>query len=240
MTASDTPVPIAEDARPPLAMRTLYALYRGLASALFPVLGPVRVYGEHNIPRQGPVIFAPNHMSYLDPPVVGWKSHRYIWAIGKKELLELPLMGAYFKAMGVIPVDQKGGGARATIRVALEQLAKGRAILIFPEGTRMRGPLGPALPGVSLIARKSGAPVVPVLLTGTHRSVSPDHRGLHRGPITCTYGPPFRLDPNEKGNLEADARHIMRAIADLRAITPNAHPEIREEDLPPPRKSRKE
>jgi 1-acyl-sn-glycerol-3-phosphate acyltransferase len=219
---------------PNFAMRLWYAVYRPMMTALFAIIGPVHVYGQENVPREGPIILAPNHLSYLDPPVIGWKVGRYVWPMGKKELFEMPLLGTFFRKVGVICVDQKGP-ARAAIRAMLEQLEQGRAVLIFPEGTRTRGPLGKAQPGVALIARKSGAPIVPVLVTGTEHSLSWDRPGLHRGLITCTYGKPFHLAPTEKVNLEADAQQIMDAIAALRAVTPDAHPEIREEDLPPPR-----
>lgn len=221
------------DAGVTLGNRLAYGFYRLLVSVLFPLIGPVRVYGAENIPKEGPVIFAPNHVSYADPPVVGWKSPRRIWAIAKADLTKVPVVGGFIRNMGIIPVDPSGSGARATIKAALEQLKMGRAIGIFPEGTRTRGPLGKGMPGVAMIARKSGAPVVPVLLTGTHRLLAPDHPGIHRGKITCTYGKPLFFDPKEKGDLEADTQRIMDAIAALRAVTPDAWPEIREEDLPP-------
>jgi len=228
-------VTLGADRNVTLGNRLAYAAYRLIVAVVFPFIGPVHVYGTENIPKDGPVIFVPNHCSYIDPPVVGWKSPRRIWAIAKKELLDVPVVGGFIRNMGIIPVDQSGANARATIKAALEQLRMGRAIGIFPEGTRTRGPFGKAMPGVALIARKSGAPVVPVLLTGTHRILAPDRPGLHRGLITCTYGEPFTFDPNEKGDLEADTKRIMDAIAALRSVTPDAHPEIREEDLPPPR-----
>jgi 1-acyl-sn-glycerol-3-phosphate acyltransferase len=211
-------------------MRLWYAVYRPMMTVLFPFIGPVHVYGPENVPKDGPVILAPNHLSYLDPLVIGWKVGRYVWPMGKKELFDIPVLGAFFRKVGVICVDQNGP-ARAAIRAMLEQLNKGRAVLVFPEGTRTRGPLGKGEPGVALIARKSGALIVPVLVTGTQHSLSWDHPGIHRGRITCTYGKPFHLDPVEKVDLEADAQRIMDAIAALRAETPDALPEIREEDL---------
>lgn len=224
-----------QTAEPPnLAMRLWYAFYRPLMSVVLPIVGPVRVYGQENVPKEGPVILAPNHLSYLDPPVIGWKLGRYCWPMGKKDLFKNPILAAFFRKVGVICVDPDGP-VRATIKTMLEQLGKGRAVLIFPEGTRTRGPLGKGEPGVALIARKSGAPIVPVLLTGTEHSLSWDHPGLHRGPITCTFGEPFHLPQADKPDLEADAQYIMDQIAALRAVTPNAPPEIREEDLPPPR-----
>lgn len=225
-------MPTEKPEPPNFAMRLWYAIYRPLMSLIFPFIGPVRVYGQENVPREGAVILAPNHLSYLDPPVIGWKVGRYVWPMGKKDLFNNPILATFFRKVGVICVDPDGP-VRATIKTMLEQLRKGRAVLIFPEGTRTRGPLGKGEPGVALIARKSGAPIVPVLVTGTERSLSWDHPGLHRGPITCTFGKPFHLPPAEKPDLEADAQYIMDQIAALRAVTPNAPPEIREEDLPP-------
>ncbi|HEY3265666.1 MAG TPA: lysophospholipid acyltransferase family protein [Armatimonadota bacterium] len=201
------------------------------------LVGPVDIYGLENVPPSGPIILASNHQSYLDPIVISWKFPRPMRAMAKKQLFKIPIFGYLISVIGAYPVDQEGS-PRAGIRSALAVLDEGYPFLIFVEGHRTRGPLGQVQPGAALIARKSGVPVVPVLVTGAHCSLSPDHPGMHRGHITVTYGQPMYFDKDEKRpDLAADAARILDAIAALRDVTPNAAPEIRAEDLPPERQS---
>ena len=195
-------------------------------------MGPIEVYGMENVPAGGPVIIASNHQSYLDPVIIASKFRRPLQAIAKKNLFKIPVFAQIIDLMGAFPVDPKSG-LRGAIRASLEVLEKGRPLLIFVEGKRTRGVFGPPLAGVAMIARKSGAPVIPALVTGTHKAFSPDHPGFHRSRFTVTFGKPMYFCADEKRpDLNADATAIMAGIAALRAETPGAWPELHEEDLP--------
>jgi 1-acyl-sn-glycerol-3-phosphate acyltransferase len=221
--------------QPGFSVRFWFLMLRGFGWLMSTFAGPWKAYGLENIPRKGPMILAANHMSYLDPIVAGWCAPRLYFAMGKKQLFETPMLGRIMPFIGSFPVDQEGS-PRAAIRSALEILKRGDAVAGFPEGERTRGVMGKGQPGGGLIARKSGAPVIPCLITGTHLTLSPDHPGLRGGPITISFGKPLRFDPNEKPvDLDADAQRIMDAIEGLRAETPGAIPAPRLEDLPPPR-----
>lgn len=195
-------------------------------------MGPIHIYGAENVPREGPVILAANHQSYLDPVVIAYRFPRPIQAVAKKQLFSIPVFAQIISLMGAFPVDQKGS-VRAAIKASIEVLKRGRPLLIFVEGGRSRGVFMPPQAGVAMIARRSGAPVVPVLVTGTHKAFSPDHPGFHRSRFTATFGKPMYFPTDEKRpDLNADARSVMAAIAALRAETPDAWPELRESDLP--------
>lgn len=201
--------------------------------AITRTMGPTHIYGQENVPREGPVILAANHQSYLDPIVIATRFPRPMQAVAKKDLFKIPVFAQIIDLMGAFPVDPKAG-LRGAIRASVDILAKGRPLLIFVEGKRTRGFFGPPQAGVAMIARKSGAPVIPVLVTGTHKAFSPDHPGFHRSHFTVTFGKPMYFTNDEKKpDLDADAKSVMAAIAALRAETPNAWPELHEEDLPP-------
>lgn len=203
--------------------------------AITRTMGPTHVYGLENVPAEGPVILAANHQSYLDPIVIAARFGRPMQAVAKKDLFKIPVFAQIIDLMGAFPVDPRSG-LRGAIRASLEVLDKGRPLLIFVEGTRTRGILGEPQAGVAMIARKSGAPVIPTLVTGTHNAFSPDHPGFHRSRFTVTYGKPIHFCSDEKHpDLNADAQAVMAAIAALRAETPDAWPELCEQDLPPAR-----
>jgi len=141
------------------------------------VLRPlVRVYfrlrrtGQDNIPAHGSVILACNHRSFLDPFVVAACARRPVYFVAKKELFERRLIGWLLNALGAFPIrrGESDEQAMATARTILE---RGDALLIFPEGTRVRsGPLSEPRRGVGRLALETGAPVVAVAVFGTDRT----------------------------------------------------------------------
>lgn len=142
------------------------------------------VRGRHNIPKSGPVILAVNHVSYLDPVIVAVAiGPRPINFMAKSELLKIPVFGALLKALNTFPV-KRGLADKGAIAHSLKLLSNGEVLLIFPEGTRIRnnnGQLGKPYPGVTSIALKTGAPIVPIGLVGTGK-VLPDGKKLLRFP----------------------------------------------------------
>lgn len=142
------------------------------------------VRGRHNIPKSGPVILAVNHVSYLDPVIVAVAiGPRPINFMAKSELLKIPVFGALLKSLNTFPV-KRGLADKGAIAYSLKLLSNGEVLLIFPEGTRIRdnnGRLGKPYPGVTAIALKTGAPIVPIGLIGMGK-VFPDGKKLPRFP----------------------------------------------------------
>ena len=166
-----------------------------------------QVFGSENVPAHGPLIVACNHVSYLDPPLMGCMCPRRISYMAKKELFEIPLLGPLIRALGAYAVDRRGS-ATAAIKRSLKVLEAGGAVGIFPEGTR--NPHGTIEPqtGVALLASLAGAPVVPACVYGTDRAA-----GLGR--IYVAFGEPLALDPGRKATRDDLAKftgEIMNAI----------------------------
>ena len=195
-----------------------------ISLGLVRVVGGVRVEGDEHVPATGPFILASNHTSLADPPLlgatVGHRNRRLIHFMAKQEIRGWPIIGWLADNAGVFFV-RRGGSDRAAQRLALKLLAEGRPIAIFPEGTRSRdGRLGSARPGVALLAVRSGVPVLPVAIIGTHRIFPGRSRFPHRSPVTVRIGKPFDLGHQPEGRLDREALiagtdRVMREIAEL-------------------------
>jgi 1-acyl-sn-glycerol-3-phosphate acyltransferase len=123
--------------------------------------------GMRHVPKTGPVILAANHRSFLDPFVIACMTRRPLYYVAKQELFRNRLQGFALNALGAFPVD-RGNADGEMLETARAVLARGDALLIFPEGRRVRrGPLGRARRGVGRLALETGAPVVPIAVMGT-------------------------------------------------------------------------
>lgn len=140
------------------------AVYHG-ARSFIEVFSTLEAEGWENIPT-GACLFASNHQSMLDAPLIGSCLPREISFIARRTLFDNPAFGFVVRACHSIPVDRDEADIGA-IRAALAALAAGRGLLIFPEGTRSHdGVITPAKAGAGLLACKSGAPVIPIRIRG--------------------------------------------------------------------------
>jgi len=188
-------------------------LYDGAAATIRLIMRVVwrtRAYGTENVPRDGPLIVACNHVSYLDPPGMGCFCPRRISYMAKKELFDIPVLGPAIAAVGAYPVDRRGS-ATAAIKRSLEVLRGGGCVGIFPEGTRnAAGEIEPQT-GVALLASLAGAPVLPACIVGSDRA-------LRLAQIKVAFGRPLALRRGRKAtrdDLEKFTGEIMKAIQDL-------------------------
>jgi 1-acyl-sn-glycerol-3-phosphate acyltransferase len=190
------------------------------------VLGPalsLRVTGTEHVPHDGPLIVVANHLSNADPPLMIVAFPRPLFFMGKAELFRNPILAWIVRKFGGFPVE-RGTADRAALRHALKVLDQGIALGIFPEGGRSKtGALRPGLPGVGLLALQSGAPVLPVGLTGTEVfPVNGDWplrrpKGMPRG-VGIHIGEPFVVPKQVDGKrVTADeaTRLIMTRVAEL-------------------------
>jgi glycerol-3-phosphate dehydrogenase (NAD(P)+) len=131
----------------------------------------LRRLGREHVPAGG-VLLAANHRSFLDPFVIGCCIGRPIYFVAKQELFRNPLLGWFLNCMGAFPV-RRGEHDERSMETAVRLLERGRAVVIFPEGTRIRaGSLAQPKRGVGRLALQSGAPVVPIAITGSERARS--------------------------------------------------------------------
>ena len=145
----------------------MYWTARAILQPLFHVWFRLSRTGREHVPTSGPVIFAANHRSFLDPFVIGCLVRRPVYYVAKRELFERRWQARLLNALGAFPVD-RGRGDADMIATAKAILARGDCVVIFPEGTRVRpGPLGRPKRGVGRLALETGAPVVPVAVAGT-------------------------------------------------------------------------
>ena len=170
------------------------------------VIAPFKVYGKENIP-EGAAVVAGNHTSNFDAPlaVLSMPLKGDVKIIGKIELFRNKLFGWFLKKMGAFPVD-RGNNDIAAIKTALNTLKTGQKLLIFPEGTRVKGEedVG-AKQGAALFAMRTGAPVLPMYLTSGKK--------LFRR-TKVIFGKPYYIEGSYKDqeNMQRAADEMMEKI----------------------------
>jgi 1-acyl-sn-glycerol-3-phosphate acyltransferase len=154
------------------AYRAVYPWARVLLRVVMRILAPrLRITGRHHVPRRGPFILAPNHISDADPPFVLNGSPRPLWFMAKRELFEMGALGPAIRFCQAFPVEP-GEADRAALRFTEELLRSGQAVVVFPEGRiAPDGVLQDISAGVVLLALRAGVPIVPVGLWGTQHVV---------------------------------------------------------------------
>lgn len=157
-------------------MRTmLYLFFRFWIQVILRFTAKIEVRGANEIP-QGPYLVAANHISHFDPPVIGALFPLKMDFMGMRELFKNPIIAQFFYQTDVFPVS-RGKSDRSAIRTALERLAKGRIVCMFPEGGLRTGKTSvledvPLKTGASVLAELAQVPVRPCLILGTDRFYS--------------------------------------------------------------------
>ena len=173
--------------------------------------------GAHRIPVRGPVILASNHVSYLDPLVLGYvadRRHRRLRFLAKRELFEHRLMGTVLRAAHQIPVARESAAAAGSLDAAVAALRAGECVCVFPEGT-ISLDLEPMVgkTGTARLAAATGVPVTPVGLWGAQRILFKGRKPRWRWGVaeSVVVGDPVRVGPDEEVRGATD--RIMEAIA---------------------------
>ena len=194
-----------------------YTIARLVVGLIFRVLWRPRVEGLENVPANGPVIIASNHLSFIDSVVIPLAVPRRVRFLAKAEYFTgRGLRGRgtalFFHLIDAVPVARTGNrDSMRSLESALAVLREGTAFGIYPEGTRSRdGRLYRGRTGVGWLALTSGAPVVPVALTGTDRVQPVGARGVRIAPVRVRFG--RSVDPEDYGGLPAG--RARRALTD--------------------------
>ncbi len=168
-------------------MSAYYSAARLLAGAVLGSLSGWEVKGRERIPRSGGLIVASNHISFWDPPMVGSAMTRESHFLAKSELFSTPVLGPLIRSVNAIPI-RRGVADMSGMARAIDVLRDGGALLMFPEGSRMKdGELHPARPGVGMLAVSANVAIVPCYISGSNR---PARWLTRRGRVRIWFGPP--------------------------------------------------
>ena len=196
---------------------TFYRLCWWLAYGLVGCAFRLRVEGERHIPRSGAVILAANHRSLVDPVIIGVATGRELWYLAKAELFAIPALEKLIRKLHAMPVDRRRGD-RSALLAWTKILQSGNPVLIFPEGTRNKGPgfLRPKA-GVGMLVYRTQAPVVPVYISGT-ANLWKAMLGMDR--LQVRFGKPVQFPTEHLPDRRRDAYHfisheVMRHLAIL-------------------------
>ncbi len=179
----------------------------------------LRFEGREHEPRTAPFIVASNHVSFIDPPIVGMGLRHQPAYMAKEELFSVPILGAWLRSIGSFPV-KRGTPDRRAIRRSFEILEQGGVLVIFPEGTRSPdGRLKDPEPGAAMIALRTGIKVLPAAVINSYRILPKGAKWPRFQRVTVRFGPPFDV-PKVEGRLdhatmEEWGRRIMQQIESL-------------------------
>jgi 1-acyl-sn-glycerol-3-phosphate acyltransferase len=225
MTSAHLPAPPTAKSAPALPddragkeWKAFYVFARTVVRLVRPLIARLHVVGAENVPASGPVILAVNHIAWIDIPLASLAVPRVTHYMAKIELFNQPVLGGIIRWLGAFPV-RRGEGDRESLRVAERLLAQGKILSIFPEGHRSGGQLIAAHPGTSLIALRTGVPVVPVAISGTEQVFKRFRFGPWAPQVTINYGRPFVLETSgprrTREELSSSTDAIMYHIAEL-------------------------
>lgn len=191
----------------------LYFVLRRLFRGLLWLVGGYRFEGTEHMPRQGPVLVVANHLNNLDPLLIQAALPRPVVWLAKIELFRVPGLAQFLRYFWTIPID-RGAADRQAMKAALDWLAAGQVLAIFPEGTRSRtATMQRGHIGVGLLALRSGAPVLPVAVIGSERPL----RLWPRPTLVVRVGRPVQIGRPAGGRADYQAitDQIMFEIAGL-------------------------
>ncbi|HEY3284819.1 MAG TPA: lysophospholipid acyltransferase family protein [Armatimonadota bacterium] len=195
-------------------MGLVYRFSLVVARLLFWALGSLEVHDREKVPLKGSLILTPNHLSYLDPPLVGVSLPRYCFTMAKDYLFKSPLMAWWITRLNVFPVKEHGVD-RAALKRAFEVLKAGEVLVLFPEGTRSRtGDLGALQPGAATIALRTGAPIQPLLIYGTNHVLPRDAKLPRRAKIRTLFGDPIDPAPFQAMDSREEATAALTQALD--------------------------
>ncbi len=172
----------------------VWAVGRVTLQPLVQVFARLRVYGAERVPREGGLVIAANHFSWIDPPALGAACPRTIHYMAKVEAHRVPGLGELMRSFGAFPV-RRGESDREAVRTMRRIVQEGDALGMFVEGTRQRsGVPGKAQPGAAMVAIAEGVPVVPAAIHGSQR-----WRLGNFAPVSVAWGRPLSFDGLPRG-----------------------------------------
>lgn len=179
-----------------------------------------RIVGAENLRFDGSAIIAANHVSFLDPPLIGQAFDEPLYFFARKTLFDHPLAGRLLREWQSIPIDRDKPDT-ASLKATIRLLKSGKKVLMFPEGTRSPdGTLQPAEAGVGLFLAKTGAPVLPVRIFGTYEAFPRGAKFFRPASITLVVGTQYQPElpagvPHSRELYQSLADDVMQRISGL-------------------------
>lgn len=205
-------------------MTVFYRFARFLSKTVFFLLYHHRVIGRENLPK-GAAIIAPNHVSFLDPPIIAASSPLDVYFLARDSLFQRRVLGFFIRKLHALPVAREAADLQS-IKKICRALEKGNKVVIFPEGARSYGGnLTTLKTGVAMVSLRTGAPVVPVFISGSYE-IWPKGRKFPKlkGRTVCAFGTP--ISPSNYASmgkkeaqtaLTADLKLAISALQQLSA-----------------------
>ncbi len=197
-----------------------YECSRILLNYYFDAFYTFTVQGNQQVPKDGSIIFASNHLSFYDPPIVGLSIERPLNYFARDSLFK-GFLGIIIRGLNAIPVNRTASDIKS-LKAIFTVLKNNGAIVVFPEGTRSSdGKLQEPKPGIGMIACKSNATVVPTRIFGTFEAFGRHKKIPTLGtPIHISFGPPVSANSIDPGAKHPErylefSRRIMKEIAKL-------------------------
>lgn len=207
---------------PQSRMEPVYGFFHYLVTVFYQVCFRGEVAGQENLPRDGAFLIAANHLSFLDPPLIGSQVPRQLCFFARKTLWKPGVAAWWLDAVGTIPVDRDGGQDVSALKRVLRALKDNKGLILFPEGTRSPdGQLQAPKAGVGFIVCKSQVPVVPARIFGSFEAFGKGVKFPRLGtPVSVVFGrplPPSAYDDPGAGKdrYQVASERIMAEIAKI-------------------------
>ena len=191
-------------------MDIVYRVCEFLQKIALRLFSDYKVDGVENVPPMGPLIVVCNHQSNMDPSILAAALPRRIWFLAKEGIFRTFIARWFLRAWGAFPLRRGETDLRA-YRWSLEKLSRDQVLVVFPEGTRTRGGMRKARPGIAQIALTTQAPILPVGMTGTERHRSCFKVFYPSGRLRVNIGMPFSL-PVVEGK---PSKEVLQSLTDM-------------------------
>lgn len=199
-------------------MKFAYYLCRFILALILKLILRIRleVSGREYIPKTGPFILISNHLSFLDPSIVGVACPRWIAFLARQDLFDNFFLGTLMKSIGVISIRRDSADLGA-IKKALKILKSGNALAVFPEGSRQNNPQDSfqnIKKGFLLLARRAGVPIVAAKIYGSEKCLGKSENRIRRGiQIRVNFSKPFAIGRNE--DYDVALKRFEQVLVDL-------------------------
>jgi 1-acyl-sn-glycerol-3-phosphate acyltransferase len=184
---------------------------------LHTIFSPVKITGLDRIDRSRPHVYAANHISALDIPLLYVHLPFQFRIMAKKELFRYPFMGWHLRRSGQIPVDSASATASMrSLMKAVRSLQAGMPLVVFPEGGRSAsGQIQPFMSGAFYIAIKAGVDVVPMAIVGTYEVLRMNSFHIRPGRMELVVGEPISTEGYGLRDMDVLAARVRKAVEDL-------------------------